>query len=112
MQAVLGLVEPQSSGLGGGGFMVVHDRQSGRTVSLDGRETAPASATADYFKVNGQELGFGQAVLSGRSVGVPGAIALYKADDSPQRHGNRLRAKWLAEAHQETAENDESSATP
>jgi gamma-glutamyltranspeptidase/glutathione hydrolase len=77
--AVLGLVEPQSSGLGGGGYMVVHDRRSGSTVSLDGRETAPAAATADYFTVNGQNLGFAQAVQSGRSVGVPGAVALYKA---------------------------------
>jgi gamma-glutamyltranspeptidase/glutathione hydrolase len=89
--AVLGLVEPQSSGLGGGGFMVVHDRQNGRTISFDGRETAPASATADYFKVDGQELGFGQAVLSGRSVGVPGAIALYKA--AHDRYGRLPWAK-------------------
>lgn len=85
VHAVLGLVEPQSSGLGGGGFMVVHDRDSGRTVSFDGRETAPASATADYFTVNGQNLGYGQAVQSGRSVGVPGTIALYKA--AHERHG-------------------------
>jgi gamma-glutamyltranspeptidase/glutathione hydrolase len=83
--AVLGLVEPQSSGLGGGGYMVVHDRRSGRTVSFDGRETAPAAATADYFTVNGQNLGFAQAIQSGRSVGVPGAVALYKA--AHERHG-------------------------
>ncbi len=76
---MLGLVEPQSSGLGGGGYMVVHDRRGGRTVSLDGRETAPAAATADYFVVNGQNLGFPQAMQSGRSVGVPGTVALYKA---------------------------------
>lgn len=77
--AVLGLVEPQSSGLGGGGYMVVHDRRSGRTISFDGRESAPAAATADYFTVNGQNLGFAQAIQSGRSVGVPGTVALYKA---------------------------------
>jgi hypothetical protein len=80
VHAVLGLVEPQSSGLGGGGYMVVHDRSRGSTTSFDGREAAPAAATPDYFTVNGQNLGFGQAVQSGRSVGVPSAIALYKAD--------------------------------
>lgn len=79
VHAVLGLVEPQSSGLGGGGYMVVHDRRSGSTIAFDGRETAPAAATADYFTVNGQELNYLQAIQSGRSVGVPGAIALYKA---------------------------------
>ncbi len=77
--AVLGLVEPQSSGLGGGGYMVVYDRKSNTTTTFDGRETAPATATADYFTVNGQNLGFGAAIQSGKSVGVPGAIALYKA---------------------------------
>jgi gamma-glutamyltranspeptidase/glutathione hydrolase len=89
VHAVLGLVEPQSSGLGGGGYMVVHDRRSSATVSFDGRETAPATATADYFTLNGQNLGFVQAVQSGRSVGVPGAIALYKA--AHQRYG---RLPW------------------
>lgn len=77
--AVLGLVEPQSSGLGGGGYMVVYDRKSNTTTVFDGRETAPATATADYFTVNGENLGFVQAILSGKSVGTPGAIALYKA---------------------------------
>ena len=77
--AVLGLVEPQSSGLGGGGYMVVYDRKSNTTTVFDGRETAPATATADYFTVDGQNLGFIQAILSGKSVGTPGAVALYKA---------------------------------
>ncbi len=77
--AVLGLVEPQSSGLGGGGFMVVYERKSGKVMVFDGRETAPATATADYFTVNGQNLGFGAAIQSGKSVGTPGTVALYKA---------------------------------
>lgn len=77
--AVLGLVEPQSSGIGGGGYMVVYDRKSNSVVTFDGRETAPATATADYFTVNGQNLGYLQAVYSGKSVGVPSAVALYKA---------------------------------
>jgi gamma-glutamyltranspeptidase/glutathione hydrolase len=77
--SVLGLVEPQSSGIGGGGYMVVYDRKSNSVVTFDGRETAPATATADYFTVNGQNLGYLQAVYSGKSVGVPSAVALYKA---------------------------------
>lgn len=85
--AVLGLVEPQSSGIGGGGYMVVYDRKSNTTTVFDGRETAPATATADYFTVNGQNLGFIQAILSGKSVGTPGAIALYKA--AHDKHGKR-----------------------
>jgi gamma-glutamyltranspeptidase/glutathione hydrolase len=83
--AVLGLVEPQSSGLGGGGYMVVYDRKSNTTTTFDGRETAPATATADYFTVDGQNLGFVQAIQSGKSVGVPGAVALYKA--THERYG-------------------------
>ena len=76
--AVLGLVEPQSPGLGGGGHLVVYDRKSDTTTVFDGRETAPMTATADYFTVNGKNLGFVEAILSGKSVGKPGAIALYK----------------------------------
>lgn len=85
--AVLGLVEPQSSGLGGGGYMVVFDRASNTTTVFDGRETAPATATADYFTVNGKNLDFVSAILSGKSVGAPGAIALYKA--AHDKYGKR-----------------------
>src|ERR1700759_4398529 len=52
--AVLGLVEPQSSGLGGGGYMVVYDRASNTVTTIDGRETAPMGATAEYFQYNGK----------------------------------------------------------
>jgi gamma-glutamyltranspeptidase/glutathione hydrolase len=75
--AVLGLVEPQSSGLGGGGFMVVHTRADGRTTVFDGRETAPATASPQLFDVDGKTMGFGPSIFSGRSVGTPGAVALY-----------------------------------
>jgi len=76
--AVLGLVEPESSGLGGGGFLVVYNQEDQRVRFLDGRETAPAGATADMFMRENQEMGFLEAWQSGNAVGVPGAIALYK----------------------------------
>jgi gamma-glutamyltranspeptidase/glutathione hydrolase len=85
--SVLGLVEPQSSGLGGGGYMVVYDRKSNTTTVFDGREAAPSAATANYFTVNGQNLSFIDAILSGRSVGVPGAVAMYKA--AHDKYGKR-----------------------
>lgn len=85
--AVLGLVEPQSSGIGGGGYMVVYDRKSNTTTVFDGRETAPAAATVDYFTVDGKNLGFIDAILSGKSVGTPGAVALYKA--AHDKYGKR-----------------------
>ena len=76
VQAVLGLVEPQSSGLGGGALMMVFDAETGEVTSYDGRETAPAAATPELFYENGQPLGFGDAVLSGRSTGAPGVVAM------------------------------------
>lgn len=79
VHAVLGLVEPQSSGLGGGAFMLVYDNTKNELVVIDGRETAPASTTPDHFMEEGEPLGFIEAWQSGRSVGVPGQIALYKA---------------------------------
>ena len=77
VQAVLGLVEPQSSGLGGGAFMLYYDAQSGDLTVYDGREAAPATASPDLFvDENGQVLGFFDSVFSGHSVGVPGAVAM------------------------------------
>lgn len=90
VQAVLGLVEPQSSGLGGGAFMVYYDAKTKRVTAYDGRETAPKGAGPDMFLgADGKPLPFFQAILSGRSAGVPGAIAmLYLAH---QEHG---RLPW------------------
>ncbi|WP_395945324.1 gamma-glutamyltransferase family protein [Brevundimonas sp.] len=76
VQAVLGLVEPQSSGLGGGAFMMSYDAATGEVTAYDGRETAPASATPELFYENGKPLPFIDAVLSGRSTGAPGAVAM------------------------------------
>ncbi|MDO8296263.1 MAG: gamma-glutamyltransferase family protein [Caulobacter sp.] len=77
VQAVLGLVEPQSSGLGGGAFMVYYDAATRSVTAYDGRETAPAGAGPDLFLgADGKPLPFATAVLSGRSTGVPGAVAM------------------------------------
>ena len=76
-QAVLGLVEPQSSGLGGGAFMLHFDPNTGRFETFDGREMAPASATPDRFlKEDGTPMGFREAVIGGLSIGVPGAVRM------------------------------------
>lgn len=76
VQAVLGLVEPQSSGLGGGAFMMFYDADSAVLTVYDGRETAPASATPELFYENGRPMAFVDAVLSGRSTGAPGAVPM------------------------------------
>jgi gamma-glutamyltranspeptidase / glutathione hydrolase len=80
VQAMLGLVEPQSSGVGGGSFLMYYDGHTGKVSSLDGREKAPAGASADMFlDEHGKPLPFPEAVRSGRSTGVPGAIAMLSA---------------------------------
>jgi len=77
VQAVLGLVEPQSSGLGGGAFMVYYDAKTHSVTSYNGRETAPAAATPGLFlDDSGKPLSFPVAVVSGRATGVPGAVAM------------------------------------
>lgn len=75
-QLVLGLVEPQSSGLGGGGFFMHWDAKTRALKTYDGRETAPAAATPDRFLADGKPLDFDAAVHSGLSVGTPGLIRL------------------------------------
>ena len=72
IQAVLGLVEPQSSGLGGGAFLMHYDAETGAVTAYDGRETAPSAATPELFYEDGRPLPFVDAVLSGRSTGAPG----------------------------------------
>ncbi|MEP3847867.1 MAG: gamma-glutamyltransferase [Paracoccaceae bacterium] len=80
VQVVLGLVEPQSSGLGGGAFLVYYDAESGALTTLDGRETAPLAATPQLFQDDaGEPLQFFDAVVGGRSVGTPGTPALLEA---------------------------------
>ncbi|MEO1280886.1 MAG: gamma-glutamyltransferase [Pseudomonadota bacterium] len=77
VQMVLNLVEPQSSGIGGGAFLLNYDQSSGDVVSFDGRETSPARARPNRFLgEDGKRLPFREAVRSGLSVGVPGLIAM------------------------------------
>ncbi len=75
--SVLGLVEPQSSGIGGGGFMLTYNYNSEVISFFDGREMAPANATVDMFMNGDTVMSFGEARQSGKAVGVPGTIALY-----------------------------------
>jgi gamma-glutamyltranspeptidase/glutathione hydrolase len=77
VQAMLSLVEPQSSGMGGGAFLDFYDAKTRQVMVYDGRETAPAQATPGMFlDQDGKPLPFDHAVLSGRATGVPGAVAM------------------------------------
>ncbi|MER5639443.1 gamma-glutamyltransferase [Kitasatospora sp. NPDC002227] len=75
--AALGVTEPYSSGIGGGGYFVHYDARTGKVETLDGRETASRTADQSLFLENGQPLAFADAVTSGRSVGVPGTAAVW-----------------------------------
>jgi gamma-glutamyltranspeptidase / glutathione hydrolase len=86
VQMVLGLVEPQSSGIGGGAFLLHFD--GSRVEAYDGRETAPAAASESLFlKPDGQPMVFRDAVVGGRSVGVPGAVRMLEL--AHKEHGLR-----------------------
>jgi gamma-glutamyltranspeptidase/glutathione hydrolase len=88
VQLVLNLVEPQSSGMGGGAFALHWDAASGQLKSYDGRETAPAAVKPDRFMV-GKSMRFTDAVFGGASVGVPGTVRLLET--LHKRHG---RLPW------------------
>jgi gamma-glutamyltranspeptidase / glutathione hydrolase len=72
--AVLGVTEPYSCGIGGGGFMVIYRASDGSVATIDGREKAPAAMRPDSFMENGAPLAFNDARWSGLSVGVPGTV--------------------------------------
>jgi gamma-glutamyltranspeptidase/glutathione hydrolase len=76
--AALGVTEPYSAGIGGGGFFVYYDSSSGDVHTIDGRETAPADMAVDSFLENGEPIPFAEAVTSGLSVGVPGTPATWE----------------------------------
>ena len=87
VQTVLGLVEPQSSGLGGGAFLVYYDAATKRVTTLDGRETAPMEATPKLFLDDkGEPMQFFDAVVGGRSVGTPGTVMLMQ--EAHNRYGH------------------------
>ena len=97
VQLVLNLVEPQSSGIGGGAFLMTWDAKRRQIKTYDGRETAPAAARPDRFlKPDGQPMSFPQAVFGGKSVGVPGVVALMW--EAHQAHGKLGWARLFAPA--------------
>ncbi len=88
---MLGFVEPQSSGLGGGAFLVLWDAKTRAVKTFDGRETAPAAAKPDRFLRDGTPMAFEDAVHSGLSVGVPGLVRMLQA--AHERYG---KLPWAA----------------
>lgn len=99
---VLGLVEPQSSGIGGGGFLMFYDGRSEAITAYDGRERAPAGATPTMFLDNrGRPLQFMDAQASGRSIGAPSLVAMLKM--AHEEHG-RLPWSRLVEPAMQLAE--------
>lgn len=102
VQAMLTFIEPQESGIGGGGFLLFRHGASGELSFHDGRETAPAAATPERFLLAGRwPWPFGLAVVSGRAVGVPGLVPMLHA--AHQAHG-RLPWEVLFEPAIELAE--------
>jgi gamma-glutamyltranspeptidase / glutathione hydrolase len=92
MMIMLTLVEPQSSGIGGGGFMVHHDGTTSQLTTINGRETAPSYVTANQFMTtDGKPMPYMDAFPGGKSVGIPGNIAL--AYESHKRWGKLPWAK-------------------
>ncbi|MCG2585541.1 gamma-glutamyltransferase [Massilia sp. TS11] len=101
IQMVLTLVEPQSSGIGGGAFIMFYDGKKVR--SYDGRETAPASATEKLFQLpDGRPMSREQGIVGGRSVGAPGAVRVLEL--AHKAHG-KLPWKTLFEPAIRLAEN-------
>mmetsp|Transcript_60335 Transcript_60335/g.174128 ORF Transcript_60335/g.174128 Transcript_60335/m.174128 type:complete len:568 (-) Transcript_60335:69-1772(-) len=90
VQLVLGLVEPQSSGIGGGGVMVRYDNATGEVMTYDGRETAPSSATETMFLDSiGEPLSLKEAWRAGCAIGVPGLLSMLAL-----AHGDHGRRQW------------------
>jgi gamma-glutamyltranspeptidase / glutathione hydrolase len=89
VQLVLNVVEPQSSGLGGGAFLLYWDAERRRLEALDGRETAPAAADPAQFLQAGRPRPFDEAVFGGLSVGVPGTLRVLE-----RLHAEHGRLRW------------------
>ncbi|MDP9421626.1 MAG: gamma-glutamyltransferase family protein [Pseudomonadota bacterium] len=102
VQAMLSLVEPQSSGMGGGAFINYYEASSRKLTIYDGRETAPAQAAPGMFlDATGKPLPFDQAVLSGRATGVPGVVATLAL--AHHEHG-KLQWRTLFGSAEQTAD--------
>lgn len=94
--ATLGVTDPFSCGIGGGGFMVVYLAKDQRVITIDHRETAPAVTTPTLFIEDGKEMDFDTAVASGLSVGVPGTVRGW--DEALRRYGTMSFEQVLAPA--------------
>ncbi|MEV5882016.1 gamma-glutamyltransferase [Streptomyces sp. NPDC052020] len=94
--AALGVTEPYSSGIGGGGYFVYYDATSRKVHTIDGRETAPLTAGKDLFTENGKPIPFADAVTSGLAVGTPGTPATWRT--ALDKWGSRKLATVLRPA--------------
>ncbi|RZQ65644.1 gamma-glutamyltransferase [Amycolatopsis suaedae] len=94
--AALGVTDPFSAGVGGGGFVVFYEARTGKVHTLDGRETAPAAADENLFVENGKPIPFAEAVTSGLSVGTPSTPATWR--DALRRWGTRPLSDMLRPA--------------
>ena len=101
--ATLGVTDPFSCGIGGGGFMLIYLAKEKRFVVLDHRETAPANVRSDMFTENGKAIAWEDSVSSGLSVGVPGTVRAW--DEALRRYGSMQFKQVLAPAIQ-TANKD------
>ena len=99
VQMVLGLVEPQSSGIGGGAFVMIYDAASGQVKAYDGRETAPAAATEDYLRwvsADDRTAPLPSARASGRAIGTPGTVRVL--DQAHRAYGKLAWGSLMAPA--------------
>ncbi|WP_339649675.1 gamma-glutamyltransferase [Halopseudomonas pelagia] len=96
VQMVLGFIESPETGLGGGGFLLLHQADYHHPVIYDGRETAPAAAQADRFQWMGMQLPLAAAIPSGASIGVPGLVSMLAM--AHKEHGRLPWARLLAPA--------------
>jgi len=103
VSAVLGLEEPQSSGLGGGAFMTYYDAKTRKVTAYNGREKAPAEASGDwFFGADGKPMPKAQAIVGGRSAGVPGAVAMLHL--AQKEHGKLAWKDLFGEAERLAAD--------
>lgn len=108
VQAMLSLVEPQSSGIGGGAFLLHYAAASGELTAFDGRETAPAGAEPGMFlNAEGEPLGWFEGIVGGRATGVPGVMPMLGA--AQQRYG---RLPWSELFHETIATAEQGFAVP